>query len=190
MAIEIKTIDIILSIASIAIFIIVFFSVFHFRKKKKATRDHEKEVEELVVAVSVEKIKENIRDAEPEQIQMPETAELKLEDVFPEQEFSEKPADVKSSDHESLNNENVELKLEDEFPEKSSDIKIAELKIEISESAELKLEDILPEKASDIEDPVLKTEIPENADLRLEDPFPEKMSDSKTAKIFVNINRR
>ncbi len=164
MTIGLETIDIILATASVVIFITVFFLVFKFRKKNKATKVQEKEVKESVVSAKVEKKSENIRDVTPEQIKMPETADLKLEDIFPEytgsnkpeiaktevpeiqpgfrNEFSEKPADVKSSEHENTTDENVELKLEDEFP---------------------------------------KTEIPENAELRLEDPLPEKLSDYQPA---------
>lgn len=205
MAIEIKTIDIILAIASIAIFIIVFFLVFKFRKKKKATQDHGKIVEESVVAMPVKMIRENIRDAAPEKIEMPETADLKLEDSLPEpagsnkpeitetpvheiqdlfsNEFMEKPDDFKLSEHENITDENVELKLEDELPEKSTGVKISEQKIEISDPSAYKFEEPFPEKASDIDDPVLKTEIHDNNDLELEDPLPEKLSDSQTAQI-------
>ena len=198
MAIELKTIDIILATASVVIFIIVFFFVFQFRRMNKATRDQKRELKMSVVAMPVEMIIENIRDTPYEQIKMPETADLKLEEILPEQalsckpeivetqvpeiqpefhnEFSEKPDYFKSSEHENLTNENVELKLEEEFPEKYEDVKISELNSEISESSDLKFEDTLPEKDSGIEHSVLRTEISENADLKLEDQLPEKLS--------------
>jgi hypothetical protein len=212
MAIDLKTIDIILATASVVIFIIVFFFVFQFRKLNKKTRDQEKEVEESVVALPVEIISENIRDAAPEQIKMPETADLKLEEILPEQtisskpeiaeiltgvpenelvlknELPEKPADIEPPEHENETPANVELKLEDELPEKSADVETTGLKIEISESTELKLEDTIPEKASDIEDSFLKTEMLENAELRLEDELPQKLSEYQTAQIADTVD--
>jgi hypothetical protein len=176
MAIEPKTIDIILATASVVIFIIVFFFIFQFRKMDKTIKDQEKKVGGSFAAMPVEMIYESIRHAAPEQIKIPEKTYLKLEDIFPEQPVSYKPG-ITVTQVSGFSDEETLPEIQPGFCNGSSDIpddiKPSQYENTIDENSDLRLEDELPEKSDDVEISELNIEISEPAKLKFEETIPE-----------------
>lgn len=89
MAIELKTIDVILATASFVILVIVFFFVFQFRKMARAAKDQEDEFVECAPAAPVKLTSAKIREAKQNEKHV--SASLKLQDILPKQASTGKP---------------------------------------------------------------------------------------------------